>query len=194
LLASRIASIKAGKMLQSLTALTQIHCAGDSTANINLTKSHILTSSDYYLLQNLQSCDSVYTLQMPAFLLEFEQSELLQQKALVTASRIVTKKKTAEAREEFRKAKDQAASAKALATAAQLTVEASAVISKAATAHSKALIAAAKKVDKEVNTQVEVDNNEQSNSSNSEVLDKDVSMDRASNTNTIKCRDRALII
>ena len=63
LLASRLASIKAGKMLQSPTALTQIHCAGDSTANINLTKSRILTSSDYYLLQNLQSCDSVYTLQ-----------------------------------------------------------------------------------------------------------------------------------
>ena len=61
-------------------------------------------------------------------------------------------------------------------------------------AHSKALIAAAKKVDEEVNTQVEVDNDEQSNSSNSEVSDEDVGMDRASNTNTIKCRDRALII
>ena len=47
-------------------------------ANINLIKSRILTSSDYYLLQNLQSCDSVYTLQIPAFLLEFERSELLQ--------------------------------------------------------------------------------------------------------------------
>ena len=46
-----MASIKAGKMLQSLTALTQIYCAGDSTANLNLTKSRILTSSDYYLLQ-----------------------------------------------------------------------------------------------------------------------------------------------
>ena len=87
-------------------ALTQMHYAGDSTANINLTKSRILTSSDYYLLQNLQLCDSVYTLQMPAFLLEFERSELLQQKALETASRIATKKKIAEAREEFRKAED----------------------------------------------------------------------------------------
>jgi hypothetical protein len=92
---------------------------------------------------------------------------------LETASRIVTKKKTAEAREEFRKAEDQAASAKALATAAQLTVEASTVIFEAAIAHLKALIAAAKKVDEEVNTQVEVDD-EQSNSSDSEVLDEDV--------------------
>ena len=75
-----MASIKAGKILQSLTALTQIHCAGDLTANINLTKSRILTSSDYYLLQSLQSCDSVYTLQMPAFLLKFERSKLLQLK------------------------------------------------------------------------------------------------------------------
>ena len=99
------------------------------------------------------------------------------QKALETASRIATKKKTAEAREEFRKAEDQAASAKALATAAQLTVEASTVIFEAATAHSKALIAAAKKVDEEVNTQVEVDDNEQSNSSDSEGLDEDVGMD-----------------
>ena len=41
--------------------------------------------------------------------------------------------------------------------------------------------------------QVEV-NNEQSNLSNSEVSDKDIGMDRASNTNTIKCRDRTLII
>ena len=79
-LASKLASIKAGKMLQSLTALTRIYYAGDLTANINLTKSRILTSSDYYLLQSLQSCDSVYILQMPAFLLEFEQSELLQLK------------------------------------------------------------------------------------------------------------------
>ena len=94
-----------------------------------------------------------------------------------TASRIATKKETAKAREEFRKAKDQAALAKALATAAQLTVEASTVISKAATAYLKALIAAAKKVDEEVNTQVEVDDDEQSNSSDSKVLDKDVSMD-----------------
>ena len=70
---------------------------------------------------------------------------------LETASRIATKKKTAEAREEFRKAEDQAASAKALATAAKLTVEASTVIFKAATAYLKALIAAAKKV-VEVNT------------------------------------------
>jgi hypothetical protein len=73
-----MAYIKAGKMLQSLTALTQIHCAGDLTANINLTKSRILTGSDYYPLQNLRLCDSVYTLQMLAFLLEFERSELLQ--------------------------------------------------------------------------------------------------------------------
>ena len=87
-----------------------------------------------------------------------------------TASRIATKKETAEAREEFRKAEDQAASAKALATAAQSTVE-------AATAHSKALIAAAKKVDEEVNTQVEVDDDKQSNSSDSEVSDEDVGMD-----------------
>ena len=94
-----------------------------------------------------------------------------------TVSRIATKKKTAEAREEFRKAEDQAASAKALATAAQLTVEAFTVIFEAATAHLKALIAAAKKVDEEVNTQVEVDDNEQSNSSDSEVSDEDVGMD-----------------
>ena len=114
-------------------------------------------------------------------------------KALETASRIATKKKTAEAREEFRKAEDQAASAKALATAAQLTVEASTVIFEAATAHSKAFIAAAKKVD----------DDEQSNSSDSEVSDEDVGgyrqtscsqSSRASSTNTIKCRDRALII
>ena len=127
--------------------MTQIHCAGDLTANINLTKSRILTGSDYYPLQNLRSCDSVYTL--------------------------------------------------------QLTVEASTVIFEAATAHLKALIAAAKKVDEEVNTQVEVDDDEQNNSSDSEVLDEDVGRDmgnvvqpisRASNTNTIKCRDRALII
>ena len=58
-----------------------------------------------------------------------------------------------------------------------MTVEASTVISEAAIAHLKALIAAAKKVDEEVNTQVEVDNDEQSNSSDSEVLDEDVSMD-----------------
>ena len=44
----------------------QIHCAGDLTANINLTKSRILTSSDYYPLQNLQLCDSVYTLEIAA--------------------------------------------------------------------------------------------------------------------------------
>ena len=31
--------------------------------NINLTKSRILNSSDYYPLQNLQLCDSVYTLE-----------------------------------------------------------------------------------------------------------------------------------
>jgi hypothetical protein len=95
---------------------------------------------------------------------------------LETASRIATKKKTAEAWEEFRKAEDQAALAKALATAAQLTVEASTVIFEAATAYLKALIVAAKKVDEEVNTQVEVDD-EQSNSSDSEALDEDVGMD-----------------
>ena len=44
-----------------------------------------------------------------------------------------------------------------------MTVEVSTVIFKAATAHLKALIAAVKRVDKEVNTQVEVDNDEQSN-------------------------------
>ena len=93
-----------------------------------------------------------------------------------TVSRIATKKKTAEVREEFRKVEDQAASAKALATAAQLTVEASTIIFEAVAAHLKALIAAAKKVD-EVNTQVEVDNDEQSNSSDSKVLDKDVGID-----------------
>jgi hypothetical protein len=42
----------------------------------------------------------------------------------------------------------------------QLIVEASTVIFKAVTAYLKALIAAVKKVDKEVNTQVEVDNDE----------------------------------
>ena len=41
----------------------------------------------------------------------------------------------------------------------QLTVEASTVIFEAATAYLKALIAAAKKVDEEVNMQVEVNNN-----------------------------------
>ena len=66
---------------------------------------------------------------------------------------------------------------KALATATQLTVETSTVIFEAATAHSKALIAAAKKVDEEVNRQVEVDDDEQSNSSDSEVSDEDVGMD-----------------
>ena len=61
-------------------------------------------------------------------------------------------------------------------TAAQLMVEASTIIFKAATAYLKALIVAAKKV-VEVNTQVEVDDDEQSNSSDSEVLDEDVDMD-----------------
>ena len=75
-----------------------------------------------------------------------------------------------------------------------MTVEASTVIFEAATAHLKALIAAVKKVDKEVNTQVEVDDDEQSNSSDSKVSDEDIGMDRASNTNTIKCCDKALII
>ena len=41
----------------------------------------------------------------------------------------------------------------------------------------KALIAAAKKVDKEVNTQVEVEDNKQSNLSDSEALDKDIGID-----------------
>ena len=67
-------------------------------------------------------------------------------------------------------------SAKPLATDAQLTAEASTIIN-AATVHLKALKAAAKEVNKEVNTQVEVDNDEQSNSSDSEVLDEDVGMD-----------------
>ena len=98
------------------------------------------------------------------------------QKALETASRIATKKKTVKAREEFRKAEDEAASAKALATAAQLTVKASTVIFEAATAYLKALIVAVKKLD-EVNTQVKVDNDEQSNSSDSEVSDENVGMD-----------------
>ena len=57
-----------------------------------------------------------------------------------------------------------------------MTVEASTVIFEAATAHLKALIVAVKKVE-EVNTQVEVDDDEQSNSSDSEVLDEDVGMD-----------------
>ena len=39
------------------------------------------------------------------------------QKALETASRVATKKKTTKAQEEFRKAEDQAASAKVLMTA-----------------------------------------------------------------------------
>ena len=55
-------------------------------------------------------------------------------------------------------------------------VEAFTVIFKAAMAYLKALIIAAKKVDKEVNMQIEVDNNKQSNLSNSKVLDKDVSI------------------
>ena len=84
-----------------------------------------------------------------------------------------------------------------------MTVEASTVISKAATDHLKALIAAAKKVDEEVNTQVEVDDDEQSNSSDSEVSERTLAwiwamscsqLSRTSNTTTIKCRDRALII
>ena len=58
-----------------------------------------------------------------------------------------------------------------------MTVEASTVISEAATAYLKALIAAAKKVDEEVNTQVEVDDDEQSNSSDSEVSDEGVGVD-----------------
>ena len=66
----------------------------------------------------------------------------------------------------------QAASAKALAIAAQLT--ASTITFEAATAHSKALKAAAKKVDEVVNTQVEVEDDEQNNSSDSEVLNEDV--------------------
>ena len=67
-----------------------------------------------------------------------------------------------------------------------MTVEAYTVISKAATAHLKALIAAAKKVDKEVNTQVEVDDDEQSNSSDSEVSDEDVGMDMGNVVQSIK--------
>ena len=44
-------------------------------------------------------------------------------------------------------------------------------------AYLKALIAAIKKVNKDINTQIEVDNDEQSNLSNSKVSDKDVNMD-----------------
>ena len=61
-----------------------------------------------------------------------------------------------------------AASSKALAIATQLTAF------EAATAQSKVLKAAAKRVDEEANTQVEVDDDKQSNSSDSEVLDEDV--------------------
>jgi len=53
---------------------------------------------------------------------------------------------------------------KALATAAQFTAEASTIIFNAATVHLKALKATAKEVNKEVNTQVEVEDDEQSNS------------------------------
>ena len=56
---------------------------------------------------------------------------------------------------------------KRLATAAQLTAEASTIIFNAAAVHLKALKAlkaAAKEVNKEVNTQVEVEDDEQSNS------------------------------
>ena len=63
--------------------------------------------------------------------------------------------------------------AKALATAAQLTAEASTIIN-AATVHLKALKAAAKEVNKEVNTQVEVEDDEQSKS---KLLDEDIGMD-----------------
>ena len=44
-------------------------------------------------------------------------------------------------------------------------------------AYLKALIAAAKKVDEEVNTQVEVEDDEQSNLSDSKALDEDIGMD-----------------
>jgi hypothetical protein len=67
-----------------------------------------------------------------------------------------------------------------------LTVEASTVIFEAATAYLKALIVAAKKVDKEVNTQVEVDNDEQNNSSDSKVPDKDVGIDMGNVVQSIK--------
>ena len=43
-------------------------------------------------------------------------------------------------------------------------------------AYLKALIAATKKIDKEVNTQVEVNDNKQSNLSDGEVSDKDISI------------------
>ena len=108
------------------------------------------------------------------------------QKALETASRIATKKKTAEAQEEFRKAEVQAASTKALATAVQLMVEASTVIFEAATAHSKALIAAIKKINKEVNTQVEVKDDKQSNLNNSEISDEDISINIGNIMQSIK--------
>ena len=54
--------------------------------------------------------------------------------------------------------------------AAQLTAEASTIIFEAATAYLKALIAAVKKVNKEVNIQVKVEDDKQSNS---KVLDED---------------------
>ena len=59
----------------------------------------------------------------------------------------------------------------------QLTAEASTITFEAATAHPKALKAAVKKVDEVVNTQVEVEDDEQSNSSDSEVSDEDVGVD-----------------
>ena len=58
------------------------------------------------------------------------------------------------------KVEDQAMSAKALMITAQLIAETSTIIFKAATAYLKALIVATKKVDKEVNTQVDVEDDE----------------------------------
>jgi len=58
-----------------------------------------------------------------------------------------------------------------------LIAKASTIIFKAATAYLKALKAAIKEADREVNTQVEVKDDEQSNLSDSEVSDKDVGMD-----------------
>ena len=50
------------------------------------------------------------------------------------------------------------------------------IIFKAATAYLKALIATIKKVDKEVNTQIDIEDNKQSNLSDSKVSDKNISI------------------
>ena len=68
----------------------------------------------------------------------------------------------------------------------QLIIEVFTVIYKAATAHLKALMAAIKKVDKEVNIQVKEDNDEQSNLSDSKVLDKDIGINIGNIMQSIK--------